>query len=75
MNNATQQGIEIGLERGMELGMERGIEQGIEQGIELGAIKGKVEIYYNELNFTPEEISKKLGISLANVQDFIKNRE
>ena len=44
------------------------LSEGIE---EKGIIKGKVELYYNEMHLSEKEISEKLGIKESEVKDII----
>ena len=63
-----EEGIEIGTEKGIEIGTEKGIEIGTEKGIEIGTIN----IYYNEMQLTPEEIAERMSIPLERVAKTIK---
>ena len=67
----TEKGIEIGTEKGIEIGTEKGIEIGTEKGIEIGTErgieKGRINVYYEEMQLTPEEISKKMSVPLERV--------
>lgn len=48
------------------------LSEGIEErGIEKGIVKGKVELYYNEMHLSEKEISEKLGIKESEVKDII----
>ena len=51
---------------------EEGIEIGIEKGIEIGTEIGAINVYYNEMQLTPEEIAKRMSIPLEHVNKTIK---
>lgn len=45
--------------------------EAMERGMIEGEIKGKVDIYYSEMNLSPLEISKKLGVEENKVKEII----
>lgn len=51
-----------------EMNIMCNLSEGIE---EKGIIKGKVELYYNEMHLSEKEISEKLGIKESEVKDII----
>ena len=40
-----------------------------------GKLEGKISVYYYELNMSPEEISKKLSISVDKVENILSEMD
>ena len=47
-------------------------EEALEEGIEKGIEKGKIELYYTELAYSTEQISKKMDIPEEQVRRTLK---
>ena len=59
-------------EKGIKIGEERGIEIGKVEGKKEGKVEGKINVYYEDMQLTPEEIAEKMSIPLERVTETIK---
>ena len=71
--------FEIGFEKGMSDGIQKGIQKGIEKGIKEGIKRGKEEerfrsmaIMIQKFGLPIEQIAKEYGVSIKDIQDYIK---
>ena len=56
---------------GMEKGLQKGMQKGMQKGIQEGIKKGKI-LMLRELGFSDEEISKRLNLSIKEINEILK---
>ena len=70
MEDGIKKGLEDGIKKGLEDGMKKGLEDGMKKGLEDGMKKATRQNAkkMKELDYSPEEIAKITGLSLAEIE-------
>ena len=53
-------------------GREEGLAQGKLEGLAQGKLEGRIQVYYKELHYSADQISRELGAPVDQIQEIIR---
>ena len=53
-------------------GREEGLAQGKLEGLAQGKLEGMIQVYYKELHYSSDQISRELGAPVDQIQEIIR---